>query len=331
MGMKSGGKTLDRWLKDVPPAEWTKRPRAKDDLREKAIELRRKGWSYREIREVVPVSKSSLSLWLKDVVLTEEHRERLAAMRHQSRTSAGRTIQARRLARRQATIEVARSQVTQLAESELFVSGLAAYWSEGTKAKPWRASDRVTFMNSDPDLIRLFLAWMNLIGVSFDRLTFRVAIHETADIEAANRFWAGIVGAPPEQFRSTVIKRHNPKTVRKNVGDGYHGCLTVDVLRSTELYRQIEGWWYGLVGALGSLRMPSIRGGVIGSTGHFGCSSSGSTPDPGARSINYLECSVQKVRLPLDWGASVQWHPSPSSSLRSKTGHNGGMAKGGSP
>src|SRR5437016_6249903 len=67
MGLRSGGGALRRWLKDVPPPEWTERPNAKDDLREKAIALRREGYSYREIREQVPVSKSSLSLWLRDV------------------------------------------------------------------------------------------------------------------------------------------------------------------------------------------------------------------------------------------------------------------------
>jgi hypothetical protein len=39
-----------------------------------------------------------------------------------------------------------------------------------------------------------------------------------------------------------MVKRHNPKTVRKNVGDTYHGCLRIDVRRSADLYRRIEGW-----------------------------------------------------------------------------------------
>src|SRR5947209_3500636 len=72
LGLKSGGRAMSGWLRDVPPPEWTKRPRAKDDLRQHAIDLRRQGMSYREIREQVRVSKSSLSLWLSDVSLTEE-------------------------------------------------------------------------------------------------------------------------------------------------------------------------------------------------------------------------------------------------------------------
>jgi len=45
-------------------------------------------------------------------------------------------------------------------------------------------------------------------------------------------------GEPPPEW----TQRHNPKTVRKNTGDEYHGCLRIDVRRSSGLYRRIEGW-----------------------------------------------------------------------------------------
>jgi len=37
--------------------------------------------------------------------------------------------------------------------------------------------------------------------------------------------------------------------VRKNVGEDYHGCLRIDVYRSADLYRQIEGWAASSMGA----------------------------------------------------------------------------------
>ena len=55
-------------------------------------------------------------------------------------------------------------------------------------------------------------------------------------------FWRDVTGAEPAQFQRPTIKRHNPKTVRKNVGDDYHGCLIVGVSQSADLYRRIEGW-----------------------------------------------------------------------------------------
>ncbi len=80
------------------------------------------------------------------------------------------------------------------------------------------------------------------LGVAPEQLIFRIYIHEDADAEAAQRFWLDVAQAHPAQFRRPTLKRHNPKTVRKNTGDGYHGCLRIDVRRSSGLYRQIEGW-----------------------------------------------------------------------------------------
>jgi hypothetical protein len=74
-------------------------------------------------------------------------------------------------------------------------------------------------------------------------------IHESADIETAEKYWAEIVQTDRASFGKTTLKRHNPKTVRKNTGDDYRGCLVLTVRQSAELYRRIEGWWCGIVGA----------------------------------------------------------------------------------
>jgi hypothetical protein len=46
-------------------------------------------------------------------------------------------------------------------------------------------------------------------------------------------------------FGKPTLKHHNPKTTRGNVGETYHGCLRIEVRRSGELYRKIEGWASG--------------------------------------------------------------------------------------
>lgn len=72
-------------------------------------------------------------------------------------------------------------------------------------------------------------------------------IHESADVTEAERYWAEFVGAERSAFNKTTLKRHNPKTVRKNTGDSYRGCLVIKVLKGAELYRRIEGSWCGIV------------------------------------------------------------------------------------
>lgn len=252
-----GGEPLGTWLRGVPAPAWTKRPRAKDDLRETAIAMRSEGRSYREIREVVGVSKSTLSLWLRDIPLTEDQQR---ALDQRAPAAISRRARARRASAAQRRTRIhndARAQIANLSESELFVAGVVAYWAEGAKNKPWRTGARVAFLNSDPAMVTLFIRWLALIEIERDRLQFRVHIHESADVEGAVRFWAHVVGVDASAFDRTTLKTHNPRTVRRNVGDGYHGCLCVSVRRSTDLNVQIAGWFEGLAVAAGRLRAPS--------------------------------------------------------------------------
>jgi transcriptional regulator with XRE-family HTH domain len=64
-----GNGTLSEWLRGTEPPEWTRRPRAKDDLHERALELRRGGATVPEIAEALGVSKSSAYLWTREVPL----------------------------------------------------------------------------------------------------------------------------------------------------------------------------------------------------------------------------------------------------------------------
>ncbi|MFH8453494.1 hypothetical protein ACH4CD_30130 [Streptomyces fungicidicus] len=239
---------LNRLLRGEPAPEWTKRPNAKDDLREKARELRLRGWTYDRIQVELGCSKSSISLWVRDLPKPERKRspEEASAI---ARRGWEATLR-RREEERQRTKEAAAAEIGALTDRELFIAGVALYWAEGAKDKPYARRENVQFVNSDPGVIRLYLAWLDLLGVERDRLRYRVMIHVSADVEGAKSYWADLLGVDASLFQRTTLKKHNPKTVRKNVGDGYRGCLAISVLRGAELYRRIEGWWYGIVGAV---------------------------------------------------------------------------------
>ncbi|POX65369.1 hypothetical protein C3492_01895 [Streptomyces sp. Ru62] len=236
---------LNQLVKGEPPPAWTRRPRAKDDLRARARELRLQGWTYDQIEAELGCSRSSVSLWVRDLpkpaprYTPEEQRalmqEGLAKRRAADREKLERTKAA------------ALDEVGELTDRELFMEGIALYWAEGAKSKPYDRRERAIFVNSDPGVIRTYLAWLDLLGVDRERLTFRVLIHESADVAAAHRHWADIADVDPGVFAKPTLKRHNPKTVRKNIGDDYHGCLVVGVARSAHLYNRIEGWWNGIV------------------------------------------------------------------------------------
>src|SRR5919204_966349 len=235
--------TLNDALRDEPPPEWTRRPKAKDGLRARARELRVAGLDYEEIAGALGVSKSSVSLWVRD--LPRPARLSYAECRKRAAEGAHRywaTERPVREAQRMAVRDAAAAEIGALSRRELRIAGAIAYWCEGGKSKPHRRSDRVIFINSDPALIGFFLRFLDAAGTPRTDLSFRVYIHENADVESAQRFWLEVTGATIDQFATPTLKRHNPKTVRKNVGDTYHGCLRIDVHRSADLYRKIEGW-----------------------------------------------------------------------------------------
>ncbi|MER6787143.1 hypothetical protein [Streptomyces sp. NPDC000658] len=245
---------LNRLLEGEPPPQWTKRPNAKDDLRAEARELRLRGWTYDRIQAELGCSKSSISLWVRDLP-KPERRDAAEQARLASRLRWEHELAVRDEAR-QRTKAAAAEQVGEMSARDLFVAGVALYWAEGSKDKPYDRRENVLFVNSDPGVIKLYLAWLNLLGVEPERLAYRLMIHMTADTEGAKRFWADLVGVDASTFQKTTIKKHNPKTVRKNVGENYRGCLVIRVAKGAELYRQIEGWWSGMVDSAGRDHVP---------------------------------------------------------------------------
>ncbi|SPF03829.1 hypothetical protein [Streptomyces sp. MA5143a] len=235
---------LNRLLEGEPPPEWTRRPR-QDDLRARARELRSQGWTYDQIQMELGCSKSSISLWVRDLPKPERRDPReqakLAARKRWEHELALRDKERRR------TKEAAAREMGMMTDRDLFIAGVALYWAEGSKDKPYDRRENVLFVNSDPGVIRIYLAWLDLLGIERERLRYRVMIHMTADVEAAEQFWADRVGVDVSTFQRTTIKKHNPKTVRKNVGEDYRGCLVIRVAQGADLYRRIEGWWKGMV------------------------------------------------------------------------------------
>lgn len=256
VGVSTG--LLTTWLRGVDPPAWTKRPNAKDDLRQRARDLRLQAYSVPEIADELGVSRSTAYLWVRDIPQSqieqwEARRERATAHAKMMAEARWAEYREERDARHASITEGTAASVPSLTDQEILRLGALIYWCEGAKSKPWRSQARVVFVNSDPDLIKLFLTFLRVAGVARQRVQFRVAIHESADADAAVAWWARVVGADPAEFLRTTLKRHNPLTVRHNTGAAYHGCLDVRVRQSRELYWMIEGWVAGVAAEVGRM------------------------------------------------------------------------------
>lgn len=222
-----------------------RRPRARDELRTRARELREAGWTYPQIARELGVSKSSCSQWLRDMDHPEPSLAGQARRTAAIRASAQRQQDLREQARQRFKAEVAAT-LGDVTSRDLVLALAVSYWCEGAKDKPWARREQVQWMNSDPVLVRLFLEGLHLLGVTDDRIRFRLQIHESADEAEARAWWARQIGTEADRFARTTVKRHNPKTVRKNTGSGYHGCLVVRVLQGRSLYQVLDGLVRGL-------------------------------------------------------------------------------------
>ena len=198
-----GNSTLGQALKDEPPPAWTRRPNAKDDTRADARELRAQGPSLKEIVAKLGVSKSSVSLWVRDPELpplSDEECRRRKAEASQRYWARERPL---RDARRQAVRGAAADEVGKLSDREIVIAGAIAYWCEGAKNKPYRRAERVTFINSDPRLIRFFLRFLEVAGVAREQLP-------SASISTNSRMWgqrSNSGSASPERERPSSAGR----------------------------------------------------------------------------------------------------------------------------
>lgn len=225
------------------------RPRVPAETREKARELRHAGMTIPEIGEELGLAKSTAWQITKDIGWTpglDTSARRSNAAKHRWRS-----YEEQRTAEREDARCVVVEHIGEVSDRELGLIGAVLYWAEGTKSKPWNRRENLQFINSDPDVIRLHLAWLRLLGVPKERMSFRVSIHESADIAAAEKYWSELVGIERAALQRTTLKRHIANTARKNTGSEYYGCLVVRVRQSVREYWQMEDVWGAIVRSIG--------------------------------------------------------------------------------
>ena len=214
----------------------------KNDLKNLAVNLRRRGLTYSEILVKVPVAKSTLSSWLHSVSLAKKQYQRLTEKKKLAQQKGAAAKHQQRLDLTKKISEEALKEMRRLNNEHLWLAGIMLYWAEGTKEKDSSIGARMAFNNSDPRMIKLFLKWLaEIIKIPARELDFSIYIHKTANVEKALNFWSKIIPCDKGKIR-VYFKRHNPKTNRKNIGDSYNGLLRIVVQKSANLNRKIAAW-----------------------------------------------------------------------------------------
>ena len=201
----------------------------------KARELRATGMTLPEIAHELGVSKSSVSLWVRNV-------EFVPGPRWRGRRLRPNALQLRKQAEIDELLEEGRRRIGELSEREFLVAGAALYAGEGAKR-----DGSVLFANSDPRMMAFFAEWLRrFFPIEESRLRVRIYLHEGLDLEAATTFWAEVTGVPAVQFGRGYRARPDP-TIRTNKHE--FGCAYLQYSCS-RTHRSIMG----LVAALLSWR-----------------------------------------------------------------------------
>ena len=215
---------------------------AKSILRLKARGMRKAGKSVREIARQLNVSKSSVSLWVRDIILTVEQLEKL-----QNRLIKGRELGSLMgsLSQKRRRMDVEKEEVIlgikklgNLSSKEFFIAGIALYWAEGSKTKR-----NVRVCNSNPEMIQFMIKWFKrYLGILPEDIKAIVGIniiHRDRE-RLVKDYWSNVTGIPLSQFRKTSFKKSKVKKVYENF-DSHYGTLTIEILKSARFYYRIMG------------------------------------------------------------------------------------------
>ncbi len=213
---------------------------SKNILKQEAIKLRKKGLSYKEIYEKVRVSKSTLSLWLRDIQLEQKLIQELETKQKEGAQRGALARKEKRIKESLIIEKEAQEQIISFSKRDLLIAGTALYWAEGAKEKEHRVGQMVYLANSDSRMIVFFVRWLKeIFGVDENELIYELYIHKNKGWERSIGYWAEIVKINKDRLR-VYFKKDNPQTKRKNVGENYHGLLRVKVKRSISLNRRIS-------------------------------------------------------------------------------------------
>lgn len=220
----------------------------------KAIDLRKKGLSYSEIQKLIPVSSSSLSLWLKHVPLTKAQKIHLNNKSDLARKLGSQSLKSTRIEKSKNIISNAKSEIKSISKEDLMLLGITLYWAEGSKQKGSNISKGANFSNSDPMMIKIYIKWlMESLRIQKERVYFEIYIHEShqKSIPELKEYWSNVTGFTADYFQKVYYKSNKIHSIRKNRGPDYNGVLRILVHKSTDLNRKITGWIEGICERIG--------------------------------------------------------------------------------
>lgn len=169
----------------------------------KAIKMRESGMSYSQIKAELGVSKSTLSLWLRDLPLSDTRLRELRDFNQVRIEKTRATKQRKRESRLKNVFDKVSKDIGKITKRDLLIAGFFLYWAEGGKTKNYT----VTLSNTDPRMIRAFLEWIKLLGGAIDKTYIRLHLYQEMNELDEIQYWSKQINLPKKHFRKSYIKK----------------------------------------------------------------------------------------------------------------------------
>lgn len=192
------------------------------EIKKKAIALRSKGYSIKEIADKLHIAKSTSSLWLRDIKLNKKAQQRLLKRSLMSYYKTSLRWQIKREKEKEILRKKALEFFNGFKENERQnkICCSLLFWCEGSKDVKYG----LRLINSSHLLIRTYLS---LLRKSFkiDEKKFRVGLHlhQYHNEKKQKGYWSKITKIPTSQFIRVYWKPNTGKRIRKD----YPGCATI--------------------------------------------------------------------------------------------------------
>lgn len=208
------------------------------EQQQKARRLRHEqGLAINEIAALLQVSKSSVSLWVRDVTLTDEHVARLNARNplYNRQLHSGQCRRERSRSTRREHQEAGRRKARQ--SDPLHMAGCMLYWAEGSKQR-----NVLVFTNSDPDMVAFFLRFLRrCYAVNDKEITVTInCFDDCHSVEDIQGFWLQKLRLPGTCLRKATVNVHSCYSQKKRCGKLVYGTCRLAVCR-TALVQSIYG------------------------------------------------------------------------------------------
>jgi transcriptional regulator with XRE-family HTH domain len=221
---------------------------AKSKEKNEALSLRKLGYSISDISRKLMISKSTVSIWCRDITLSDKAIARIAKKSKSKSTTAllhySESVRLRRQINTSESIKSGKQKLGVISDRDIYCIGLGLYWGEGYK----RGSQEFGFTNSDANMVLFYLRWLETVfEIKKNDLILRVSINEMhrSRMNEVEQFWSKLTGVPRTQFtKMSLIKMQSKKvyTLTKHMG-----TLRIKVRRGTSLRREVLGSLEGIV------------------------------------------------------------------------------------